>query len=153
MPRPKSCAQIRLTATRAVSGLSGLTSHFATPRRLSGAPAGNFPKAAGTAGLTASPFIWKLPSVSIVLVRCLFAASSTMTGTRIVPIAARCDRSSAIAMRSGSPLGMVSRAAIMASAMGASATGLRSASRRVIRIPFIFPMWASVRGWMRTLST
>ena len=38
-PTPKYCAQKRLTATRAVSGLAGSTSHFASARRLGGCPA------------------------------------------------------------------------------------------------------------------
>ena len=67
-PTPKCCAQKRLTATRAVSGLSGATSHLASARRLSGWPAAGFSgglSTAGTPGVTTSPGLRKLPPVKI----------------------------------------------------------------------------------------
>src|SRR5256885_3224827 len=54
LPISNSCAQIRLTSTRAVSGLFRLTIHCATPRRLSGAFAGGGENAAGKPGSTRS---------------------------------------------------------------------------------------------------
>ena len=46
-PVPKTCCQRRLTATRAVSGCSGATSHCARPRRLRGASVGSGGRNAG----------------------------------------------------------------------------------------------------------
>ena len=54
-PCPKTCAQKRLTLTRAVSGWSGWVSHRASPRRLAGAPSGSGGRTAGTAAGTLSP--------------------------------------------------------------------------------------------------
>ena len=51
-PVPKWCCQIRLTATRAVSGFSGEASHRARPSRLRAAPAGNGGRHEGTPGST-----------------------------------------------------------------------------------------------------
>ena len=48
---PKSCAQKRLTATRAVSGFSGSTSHRARPSRSRGAPFGQRVERGRDAGL------------------------------------------------------------------------------------------------------
>src|SRR5436305_2097958 len=48
-PVPKNCCQNRFTATRAVSGCSGLTSQRARPRRLGAASAGSGGRKAGVA--------------------------------------------------------------------------------------------------------
>src|SRR5262249_17179490 len=50
MPVPKSSSHSRFTATRAVNGWSGLTSHFANVRRFMGSPAGGWGKTAGKPG-------------------------------------------------------------------------------------------------------
>ncbi len=55
MPVPKTWSQKRLTATRAVRGWLGAISHWARPRRLTGAPGGSGGKNAGTARPTLSP--------------------------------------------------------------------------------------------------
>ena len=49
IPVPKTWSQNRLTATRAVRGWLGATSHCASPSRLTGAPGGSGGKNAGTA--------------------------------------------------------------------------------------------------------
>src|SRR5262245_38124465 len=54
-PTPKNISQDRFTATRAVNGLDGSTSHMAKPNRLLGAPAGSGGSHAGVARSTLSP--------------------------------------------------------------------------------------------------
>src|SRR6266851_1455772 len=54
-PTPKNISQYRFTATRAVNGLDGSTSHMARPNRFLGAPAGGDGSHAGVPGSTLSP--------------------------------------------------------------------------------------------------
>ncbi len=79
-PVPNNWAHTRLTITRAVNGLSRLTSQCAKPSRLRGASAGNGWNAAGTAASTASPSERKFPLIMACVARRLSAGSSRKIG-------------------------------------------------------------------------
>ena len=77
-PTPKNRSQARFTQTRAVSGLPGSTIHRASPRRLSGWPAGRDGKTAGRPAVTASPRLSYWPRTRMNASRGLSSSFITM---------------------------------------------------------------------------
>ena len=79
-PRPKNCAQKRLTATRDVRGLSDCISQCPTPIRLRGVPFTGPWNEDGNPACTASPLVKKLPLTIMYVSRRLAWSNSRMYG-------------------------------------------------------------------------
>ena len=77
IPTPKSLSHKRLTQTRAVSGCSPVTNHWAKPKRFMGAPLGNGGNAAGNALPTFSLFWSYSPRCKIWASRRVFLSCMT----------------------------------------------------------------------------
>ena len=88
-PIPNSRAQKRLTATRAVSGFSGLTIHFASARRLAGIASSRGGSEFGVLADTCCSLVRNSPRAKTLVGRPRCSGRSTSTGTDVDLISAR----------------------------------------------------------------
>src|SRR6266851_4986929 len=105
IPWLKYCSQIRFTATRAVSGLSLLASHRASPSRFFGNPSRHGLSAAGVPADTVSPGLRKLPRTRSLADKGSVVARSPITSVLTMPSESRsfcnCFSSSRFALSDG----------------------------------------------------